>query len=838
MRLIAFLFLAASLNLSAQDYTVKQYLVKDGLSANLIECIGRDSTGYIWVGAKNGLNKFDGKKFQKGRIVALDKSFIYSKGIFALCLDQQGNFWAGTDGLGLVKYNYEKDVFEQLPVFTDPDIDVERKVVLNINEDKNGNIWVLTPHAVGIYNSTEKKVTWHINFTKTVNREIAYCSTLHIDKEGNKWLGLKKGAGLFKYNDKSLAFEQFTLNITNAPDLKLNIKDIDQLNDSILVLANEGEGLVLLNINTHEAYRYAQVDGDPNSISTNFVFSLQKRSDSTMLVGTINGGLHEFNFNTKSFQRINLVPDPNENNKISISGFYKDLNGNVWLGTHNEGIFIIKKYPAGIMSVSNSTSSGLVLCDKPVSGFCRDRSGKLWATVDGCGVNCYDPATKTWKNYSTANGMKSNAVEGIVELPDGTLWMATWGGGVDVFDPATQKFTNYSPNVPGTVTHFNLKGLFFDGNYLWIATYGDGVNIYDFKNKQFINATSAQKPPFNLKEPLWINSIFKDSKGYIWLATSTGLFMYDKKKLHSFFNDPTKKNSIISNYSACVNEDEFHGLWIGTMEGLCLYNYSSRSFVANAQPLLQGSIKGIAADEDGFLWISVGSNVVQYDSQKDSVMTLLQSVNLEVPTYTENGVFADENGDLYFGHSKGYTRVSPDFVKPDVKGLKIVFTSLTINNNAIDPFLESKNGLEKQLHLVSSVTLEEDQNNFAIDFITLDPSNRGQYVYYYKLEGFDENWQKSGDESKAFYTNLSPGTYTFSVKATNMAGQEILSSGKLEIIILPHWYQALWFKITAIVLLVILFFGIVELRTKSLKKQLRKKLEEEENKIHPVIGVE
>ncbi len=839
MRTIILVFLLAALQLNAQEYTVKQYLVKDGLSANLIECIGQDSTGFMWIGAKNGLNKFDGKTFHKGRIVARDKSFIYSKGIFALCLDQKGNFWAGTDGLGLVKYNYEKDVFEQLGVFTDPDIAIERKVILNINEDKDGNLWLVTPYSVGVYNSEEKKIKWHYNFTKSVNHEVAYCSTLHIDKKGNKWLGLKKGAGLFKYDEQAQAFEQFNFSIINAPDLKLNIKDIDQLNDSILVLANEGEGLVLLNTSKHEAFRYSHSDGDPFSLSTNFVFSLQNRSDSTLLVGTINGGLHEFNTRTKIFSGVSLVPDVNQNGKISISGFCKDNSGNIWLGTHNEGIFIIKKYPPGIISVSNSTSSGFVLCDKPVSGFCRDHSGKLWAAVDGCGVNCYDPATKTWKNYSTKNGMKSNAVEAIVELPDGTVWMATWGGGIDVFDPATEKFTNYSPDVPGTVSHFNLKNIYFDGSYVWIATYGDGVNIYDWNNKEFISSTSKQKPPFNLKEPLWANSIFKDSKGFVWMATSTGLFMYDKKKLYSFFNDPTKKNSIISNYSACVSEDEYHGLWVGTMEGLCLYNYSSRSFVANAQPLLQGSIKGIASDEDGFLWISVGSNVVQYDSQKDSVMSLLQSVNLDMPTYTENAVYADENGDLYFGNSKGYTQVSPDFVKPDVKGLKIIFTSLTINNYLIDPFLQQEGQcIDKQLHFVSSIVLAPDQNNFAIDFITLDPSNRGQYEYFYKLEGFDENWQKSGEESKAFYTNLSPGTYTFSVKAMNMAGQEILTSKKLEIKIQPHWYQALWFKILGIVILILLFFGIVELRVKALKKSYRKKLEEEENKIHPVIEVE
>ncbi|MCX6182005.1 MAG: triple tyrosine motif-containing protein [Bacteroidetes bacterium] len=823
MRIIAILFLTVTLQLGAQDFTVKQYLVKDGLSANLIECLGQDSTGFIWVGAKNGLNKFDGKKFQKGRIVALDKSFVYSKGIFAFCLDKKGNFWAGTDGLGLVKYNYEKDVFEQLSVFTDPDINIERKVILNVNEDKAGNLWVTTPHAVGVFNPVENKIIWHHDFTKAVNKEIAYCSTLHIDKQGNKWLGLKKGAGLFKYDDQARAFAQFTFTIANAPGLKLNIKDIEQINDSTLALANEGEGLVLLNINTSQAYRLSHIAGDVFSLSANFVFSLHSRNDSTLLVGTINGGLQEFNTTTKLFHSVSLVPNANENGKISISGFWKDDQGNIWLGTHNEGIFIIKNYPPGIVSVSHSTSSGLVLCDKPVSAFCRDKANRIWATVDGCGVNCYNPATKTWKNYNISNGLKSNAVEAIQELPDGTLWMATWGGGVDVFDPATGKFTNYSPDVPGTVSHYNLKSLFFDGTYLWIGTYGDGVNIYDFKNKQFITSNSNGKAPFNLKTPLWINNIFKDSKGFLWISTSTGLFMYDKKKLYSFFNDPTKKNSIISNYSACVSEDLYHGLWVGTMEGLCLYNYTSRSFIANNQPLLKGSIKGITSDRNGLLWISVNSNVVQYDSQKDSVMALLQSVNLDMPTYTENGVFFDKTtGDLYFGNSKGYTTVNPDFIKTDTRGLKIIFTSLTINNSEIDPFLEDENGLDKQLHLASSFVLEPDQNNFAIDFTVLDPSNRNQYLYLYKLEGFDNNWQNAGDESKAFYTNLAPGTYTFSVKATNMAGQEILTSKKIEIKILPHWYQALWFKITGIALLVILFFGIIEWRTRKLKKQYSK----------------
>ena len=822
MKGIFVLLLLMVFELGAQDFTINQYRVKDGMMGNFVDCIAQDSTGFVWVGSRNGFSRFDGHHFNKGRIQAADKSLIYNKGVYVIKLDKSGNFWAGTNGLGLVKYNYNTDVFEQLPDFMSPDMKIERQTVFNIQEDKDGDLWIITPFSVGHYRVAEKKIEWFTKFAKTENKDAPYLSALCISADNSKWVGYKKGKGLFRFNEKIKVFESFPFTINGVP-AALHIKEMTPLNDSVLMISNEGEGLVLLNIKTHVATQFAQEMGKVNTLNTNVVYTTLRKSENEIFVGTINGGLHTFDLKTNEFKHFELLPDANKNNTFSAAVLFRDKQDNVWVGTHNEGLFLIKNYPKGITSTSNRTLTAPSFCQNPVAGFCRDKDGNLWVTMDGCGVSCQNAVTKKWKNYTTKDGLKSNAVLQIILLPDGTLWMCSWGGGVDVFHPETGKFSNYSSAVSGTVTFDNVKSITFDGTYVWIGTHGDGVNLYDWNKKEFITSNADPRAPFNLKTPLWIISLYRDSKGFMWMATSEGLYMYDKKKLHGFFVDPAKKNAIISSYTANIAEDNYGGLWVGTIEGLCLYNYTSRSFVASAQPLLKGAIKAMVSDDDGNMWISVNSNIVKYNSQKDSVMALLEIDGAEMPPYFEGSVYADDNGDLYFGHAMGFTRITPDEVKPDLKGLKIILKSLSLNNATIDPYDAENKLLTKQMYLTKSIELQPEQNNFAIDFTTLDPSNRGAYLYLYKLDGFDAEWQKSGEGNRAVYTNLSPGTYTFSVKATNLIGQEILRSQSVEITILPQWYQELWVKAVVVALILLLFYGLVILRVRAVRKSIEQK---------------
>ena len=825
VKTLAFLLILLGSQLFAQNYSIKQYRVKEGLSSNFVECIGQDSTGFMWIGAKNGLNRFDGKAFHKGRIEGIDKTFIYGKSVFALHRDKAGNFWAGTDALGLVKYNYAKDIFEQIPIFKDPQLKIERKTVLRIDEDKNGDLWILTHFSIGKYVVKEKKMIWFSEFRKAGHNDVSSANSIAITSDNKKWVSFYEEQGLTVFNEKLNIFESFPI-VVNGTEPNLNIKSIKQINATTLLLGCEGQGLIALDINSHQGTVLKGEEDGQNSLNTDVVFSLLKKSADIYLIGTINGGLHEFNFKTKSFTAIQLLSDKIKSTAVSSGFLFKDNEENVWVGTHSEGLFIIKKNPNGITTVSNESLSGAEFCQRPVSAFFRDSKGKFWVTVDGCGVSVLNPQTNAWKHYSETDGLTSMAVLSMIELPDETIWMSTWGGGVNVYNPKTDRFTAFSPSVPGTVTSYNVKYLLFDGKYVWIGTHGDGLNMYDWETKEFITSTTARKGPFNLKEALPISHLYKDSKNYLWISTSNGLYMYDKRKMHTFLLDPAKKNSIISNYVGSVCEDSKGNLWAGTMEGLCLYNYSSRSFVATKQPLLQGTIKSMISDEDGYLWISVDSKIVKYDSEKDSVMSLLEVDAVELPPYFERAGFVDENGDLYFGHAFGYTKINPAEVRTDLSGLKILLSTLRINNVRIDPYLAQNPTLGTQLSMTSAIVLEPEQNNISIDFVMLDPTNKGEYLYSYMLEGFDDKWQEAGDQNRAVYTNLSPGKYSFRVKARNVIGQEVASSKALEIEILPAWWQALWFKITMICCILLLFFGIIEWRVKAYKKQIRLKASE------------
>ena len=150
---------------------------------------------------------------------------------------------------------------------------------------------------------------------------------------------------------------------------------------------------------------------------------------------------------------------------------------------------------------------------------------------------------------------------------------------------------------------------------------------------------------------------------------------------------------------------------------------------------------------------------------------------------------------MFFGGYKGYNSFFPDRMMEDESFPPISITDIKIYNQSwslLDEKIQ-KSISEQAPDFTERIRLDYRRNNFSIEFAALSFSNPQQIKYAYMLQGFDTDWQYA-DASRhfAYYNNLKPGTYTFSLKSTNSNGTWNKDTRHLEVVILPPPWKSGW----------------------------------------------
>src|SRR6185369_14741346 len=143
------------------------------------------------------------------------------------------------------------------------------------------------------------------------------------------------------------------------------------------------------------------------------------------------------------------------------------------------------------------------------------------------------------------------------------------------------------------------------------------------------------------------------------------------------------------------------------------------------------------------------------------------------------------DGEIFLSSNNGLIHFRPENIRRNDAKPSLFITSLKIENKELDEL-----GDVNQLH---HLKLNYNQNYLTLRFAAMNFINPSQNKYAYKLEGIDNDWVYSGNRNEAIYTNLSPGDYVFSVKASNDAGIWNEEGIALNIHINTPWWKTWWF---------------------------------------------
>ena len=300
--------------------------IDQGLSNNSINSILQTSDGFLWIATKDGLNRFDGKTFKIFKHFFNDSTSLPQNYVMSLFEDSKSNFWIGTWGGGLCKYNSE---FENFTNFNFPN--KQDDYVQCLFEDDSSNIWIGTLNGGLNKLSSDKQDI--INYSNLPSHHFYFPSnniTYVTQTDSFLWIGTWE-EGLFKLNLKNNLFTQFLFNgERNDSNVETLIWDIHKKSDNVFLLSTN-EGLIEFNT-VNKAY----------SKYHNELFFRKVITDSKERVwaGTYDyHGIYLFD-NKNSLEKEDIILKYSDDDPFTLTSdrvrwLYQDKLKNIWVGTED-----------------------------------------------------------------------------------------------------------------------------------------------------------------------------------------------------------------------------------------------------------------------------------------------------------------------------------------------------------------------------------------------------------------------------------------------------------------------------------------------------------------------
>ena len=766
--LLALFFVRQTLNAQAPKKPVRILTTRDGLPQSFVSGLVQDKNGFVWVGTRNGLARYDGFNFKVLHHDHKDTATISSNVIISLSEDKEGLIWIEHESLQIDMLDPATETVERItsrPLFASRPVRFARRGWFN---DFQGSLWV-AERANGVYKyDWQKKTITH--FTKQSHGFLSdTIRGLFEDKKRQVWVVSQKSISRFNAATKRFVHTAipFTLDFNTYVNSEAEVVKVYERKNGEIMFGDR-KRLIFFNPATG-VFRSVALPVYPKK----GIKCIQTGPDGYDYIET-DGNVYRYE-NEKGLIKVGDIGKPLLR---AAESFLVDRSGLIWLGTDAAGIHQIdlttpffESGPDGHsfhydilkqqLNILLDRFSGWPLTDDQFissSYFFRsayDFQQRLWMALRDR-VGYYDPAKKQFITLPGVPGMASAdnpalGIRGLGFTPDGELWIIGYNGFIGRFDAVNQKWITFLE--PSVIQRFNkditLLDVSVDEDKLWITTgSGDGLLCVDIGTKQIRRYSQKSHPdmlPTNLLQGMQQDPAQPD---LLWIGTYDGLIRLNKKTLKSetfSMDDGLPDNTIYS-----VQVDKAGYLWLSTNKGLCRFHPISH------QVQSFHSADGLPGDEFN------------------------RFHHLKLP-----------DGRLAFGGTEGWTLFDPTAMKADTYHPQVAFTSLKINNLAVDT-TTAEGLLPGALNNIRELALPYAQNTLSFEFAGLEFNRPRKLRYRYQLTGYDNTWLVTSNNPVATYTKLPPGHYVLRINSSNTTGQWSPFVRELAVVIRPPYWQTWW----------------------------------------------
>jgi ligand-binding sensor domain-containing protein/two-component sensor histidine kinase len=794
----------------------RHYSVEQGLSHNNVTSIVQDSLGFMWYGTKSGLNKFDGYGFITFKHDPKNKNSLVSDDINCMTVEKSGIVWIGTKLKGVNRLDPYKGIFTAYQHKYNDSNSLSEDLITGIHADTvSGLIWIGT-YSKGLNAFDPATETFRLYSSSDKNKSsLSNNSITCITESKNRklWVGTN-GGGINVFDMKSGTFTFFRHDHNNNnPISSDSIRDIYIDNKTGLVWAATTSGLSLINFLNGEIKIFRHADNDPHSLSSN-----------------------------------------------DLSSVYQDKAGKIWVGTKSNGLNVYYPETQKFFLYSHETKEKNTLSSNNINSISQGRSGMFWAATTDGGLNAFNPKSLNFKIFNPFihDAEINEDISSLYESGDGILWIGTNGKGCFSYNPSTQKLESIkrisTENIINNILAEKDQGIILsadnglrqydfqtgkvtgitsletvtcsfkdNNNIVWMGTKEKGIFSFNIKNQKL-----NSYPQSNISGP--VSCIMQDHNGIIWLGTygdgvaslnpAKGIFVFYK-------NDTKDPHSIGSNYINSICEDSKGIVWLSTWGGgLNAYIRDKNNFTcySTQDGLPTNSIGKILFDNNSNLWIGTDNGICRLtlDSLKIMQCRIFEIADgLPVLEFYNGISLKRKSGEMIFSFDKGLVIFNPDSLKNNPYKPPVIITDFQIFNKSVQPG-DTTGILKSSISVTKEINLDYTQNVFSFEFTAMSFINAIKNKYAYKMEGFDKDWILTDAKRRfATYTNLSPGRYTFTVKASNNDGTWNNKGTSIKINIMPPYYQTWWFITLCSALFVLIIYGIYRYRMMQFLKMLR-----------------
>ena len=803
------------------DYLFKTLDAREGLTSSQVNCILKDSRGYVWFGTPAGLYRFDGYTFRNFQSdsqdgSSLNDSYINSiqelldgnllietssgycvyhpqtetferdmKQYFArmgietiptvVFIDRHKNLWGAIPNKGVVAYDQQQQLLFEFG-YTNDAMGVPQGVVCSISECQDGAVIVYDDGRMVCCDVMHQQHTvWATTDSPTAKRRKNKSLKAFADQLDNIWL---YGQGtLIMYNKNTESWDTSMGERLGMTDMGVdrNINGMAGDKSGNIWIGSDQLGLLKMNVNTHE---------------------------------------------TEAVQPRNINENPELVGHISIQSVYVDDTDMLWVGTEKSGVAYTGQYiyRFGARHLGDITA------------ITQDANGTIWYGTSDKGVVDFNGTLASMKVSAMAN------------TPDGSIWVGSKRNGLTRIKGGGTTIYSLAKDSMATLIDDHINALCTDkiGN-LWIATNG-GLQVYNSKMNTFSSYTRENgKLNTNNITSLFYNKDAKNNNLYIGTAEGLVILNLSSTDKTILTGNVSNLKSFTNNYITHILQDSRGLLWIGTREGLNILNLENDTlnYLTEKQGLCNNNICGIAEDKNHNIWVTTSSGVsrivVQRNHEEGSnnygLYNYTTADGLQSNEFNPGAIMTRQDGNVLLGGLYGVNWVLEKASDEKSALPRVMLTQLYIGEEEILTGHEYQDRvvLPQALNETNKLQLGNNQNTFTIKFAAgnYNQSERLQFMYW--MEGKDDDWRNGNALTHGVtFKDLPSGQYTLHVKAISAEGAVSNQERTLVITIERHWLLSWWMILAYVVIaIVILYFWRIGLKQLSVIKARKKAVIEE-----------
>jgi signal transduction histidine kinase/ligand-binding sensor domain-containing protein/DNA-binding NarL/FixJ family response regulator len=421
--------------------------------------------------------------------------------------------------------------------------------------------------------------------------------------------------------DPPVKFEHFTVKDGLVDDMVFQVL---QSSKSGLIWVSSRGGLN--KFDGSEFTTYVHDPENPNSLNSNYVWTMREARDGALWLCMWGGGLDRFDPTTETvthYRHDEKNPDSLATNLVNAS--FEDSRGVIWIA-HDKGLDRLDQQTGIIKHYLPDTDNPKSISG-PANQILEDAHGTLWIGTYA-GLDKLDRTTETFTHYLHENGNPNSLSGGYVwalyQDRAGILWVGTEGGGLNRLDPATETFTHYEYDEkdPNSISGETVVSLLEDSRgVLWAGTRAAGLNRFDAQKNRFVRYQYDAADPNSLaNNTVW--QIMEDTAGALWVVSEAGLNKFDPQahRFRLYRRNPADPGSLSGNYLASFYEDAQGIIWVGTIGGgLNRFDPTRETFThylndpADPASLAQNDVRTILPAPNGKLWLATGNGFDLFD---------------------------------------------------------------------------------------------------------------------------------------------------------------------------------------------------------------------------------